>query len=256
MNNVLLRDSILIEEFLKEAGDHLLSLYHSELKVISQEKRDIKLKADQDMELMIKGFLKKEFQAPILGEEFGESSSFKDLTGFVIDPIDGTMNFSRNLPIFCISIGFLSRGRPTYGAIYNPVLKELIVGGKSVPLRFNGEPFKPNLCITKSQAVLGTGVPTNLDLGDDESFNLYLSSIKRFKKVRMIGSAAQSTSWIAIGRLDAYMENSIMLWDVCAGLSIIEAAGGKTAMHSSPNGPKWSYNVKAAINDEIFSLLL
>lgn len=254
MSKISNSDADKISKIIKEAGDFLLSFYNQDLNVLSCEGRDIKLEADQFLEKFIKKKLSQEFSHPILGEELGETSKFDDLTGFVVDPIDGTMNFSRKNPIFCISIGFLDKGVPDFGAIYNPVLKELYVGSETLGVSYNGKSVQLDKNLDISRAILGTGIPTHMNLEDQTEFVNYIVKIKKFKKVRMIGSAAQSIAWIVNNRVDAYMENCIMLWDICAGLALVKGAGGHYIMAENKS-KKWAYNVRAAVNKDIVSQL-
>ena len=239
-----------IEKFVKEAGEYLLSFLDQNLVVLSEIGSDIKLEADQSLEKKIVQFLKDKFNYPVLGEEFGATSDFGDLTGFVVDPIDGTMNFSRRNPIFCISIGFLFKGKPLLGIIYNPVLKEMFTGIVGDGFYFNGQKCHPETSISKmDKAILVTGIPTKMSK-DREPFHDYLDRIRGFKKVRMIGSAAQSLAWIGIGRFDFYMENSIMLWDIAAGLAIVESIGGEFEIKRVSESD-WKYDVIASINKDL-----
>ena len=188
MNNLEIAENIILK-----AGEKLLAFYYEQEKVIlSQEGRDIKAQADSEMEAFIRSEIRKEIpDASILGEELGDES-FEELTGFVIDPIDGTMNFSRTNPIFCISVGYVENGEPIWGLIYNPVLKELIKGSEE-GLFLNGNSFTRENITDPKKAVLSTGIPTYLNI-DDNGFFQYLSTIKTFKKIRMVASAAQSVA--------------------------------------------------------------
>lgn len=255
MNNFNIRDVRKIETFLKEAGEHLLSFYDNELNILNKDKRDIKAEADQLMEMKIRDFLKSEFTFPILGEEFGDDGDFNDLTGFVIDPIDGTYNFTRKNPIFCISVAFLEKGNPLFGIVYNPILKEMISGIVGDGVYLNDIKQKSRNSIEINQSVVGTGFPTKMNLEDDERLKKYFENMKKFKKVRMLGSAAQTLAWIGIGRLDAYFENSIMLWDVAAGLAIVEASGGCYSIEQLEE-LDFSFNVSAAIDNKILQEII
>lgn len=243
MNRLSKEDLKKIEIFIKEAGEYLLSFYEQELKTLSLEGRDIKLEADQALEKKIKNFLLKEFNYPVLGEEFGATDDFSSLTGFVIDPIDGTMNFSRKNPIFCISIGFVEDGNPVLGVIYNPILKELVSGLVGKGAWFNGELLEASSKnkLKMSQSILATGFPTKMDMGES-SITEFFNFIKKFKKVRMIGSAAQSLAWLALGRVDCYYEKSIMYWDVVAGLAISKSIFKNVEIQMIDEG-NWKYTV-------------
>lgn len=236
------------------AGKKLSEYFEEQNKVIlSQVGRDIKALADSEIEKFIRAELASNFpNEKILGEELG-TANFDDLSGFVIDPIDGTMNFAKGNPIFCISLAYLDRGEPVWGILYNPVLKEMIVGIEN-QVYLNDKKVSVKAPASSDQAVLATGIPTKLNIDDTESFVNYLSVIKKFKKVRMIGSAAQSVGWIGLGRIDAYKEDSTMLWDVAAGLAIVKAAGGVYSMQRVDE-KSWKYNIRAALSSNLLAAL-
>lgn len=244
-----------IESIIRRAGSKLLEISNQRIEIISSIDRDIKAKADHEIEIFLKEELSTHFPFKILGEEFSDSDSFEEVTGFVVDPIDGTMNFSRALPLYCISVAFVRSGKPELGFVYNPKLDEFIIGIASDGVYFNNQKMTHDLNIKSEQAIVYTGIPTKMDISNAEDFQNYLSKIKKFKKVRMIGSAAQSLAWLGINRADAYFEDSIMLWDVAAGLAIVEAAGGHYEMEEVV-GKKWAYNIRAGLNKNILNDLI
>jgi myo-inositol-1(or 4)-monophosphatase len=241
-----------IESFVKDAGEYLVSLYEKDLVILSEIGSDIKLEADQHLEKKIVAFLDTEFDYPILGEEFGATEDFSNLTGFIVDPIDGTMNFSRGNPTFCISIGFFLKGEPILGIVYNPILKELFTGIVGNGFYFNGRKINlENKVFDLNKAILATGIPTKLNK-DQKTLSRYLDKVRFFKKVRMIGSAAQSLAWIGLGRFDMYVEDSIMIWDVAAGLAIIKAIGGEYDLVPLETN-RWEFNVIASVNPQLMN---
>ncbi|MCW2316597.1 myo-inositol-1(or 4)-monophosphatase [Rhodoblastus acidophilus] len=196
--------------------------------VASQLGRDIKLAEDAACEAAIRAALSARSSHPILGEEtgWGETSP-TDGPHWVIDPLDGSFNFSRGIPLFAVSIA-LCEGPPAaprarLGVIYDPSRDEMIAGGEDAPLTLNGAPCSG--LVAARRQILATGYPSK---SDPDAVTARLGAATRdYTKIRMIGSAALSLAWLALGRLDGYEEQNIMWWDVAAGLALARAAGAR-----------------------------
>jgi myo-inositol-1(or 4)-monophosphatase len=150
----------------------------------------------------------------------------------VVDPLDGTYNYLRGIPQTCVSIG-LMRGRDArLGVIYDFNADECFAARRGGSLLLNGHPLQPVWPENRDHAVLITGFPAGRDYSA-ESLQRFISDIRRFKKIRMLGSAALAMAYVAAGRADAYYEESINLWDIAAGIALVEAAGGTVQRHPS-----------------------
>lgn len=171
---------------------------------------------------MIRAFLRDRADLPVLGEESGWTDDIPapDQLHWVLDPLDGSFNYFRGIPLYAVSLA-LCRGREALlGAIYDPERDELFAGGAGLGLMVNGKPVaRP----APARQMLATGFPAKADaaltlarLGDLTA---------RWTKVRMLGAAALSIAWVAAGRLDGYAESGIMWWDVAAGLALARGAG-------------------------------
>jgi myo-inositol-1(or 4)-monophosphatase len=201
---------------------------------ISSIKKDISLSTDKYLDKEIRTFLQSNFPYPILSEESGKQSDFRDYDDYfwIIDPLDGTLNYSRSIPISCISIALWQKQNPIIGIIYDFYHDEMFTGvvekneitGKTGAW-LNDKPIMTAYVKNKSQGVICTGFPSWRDYGS-ESLLEFVKKVQDWKKVRLIGSAALSLAWVACGRVDAYMEEDIRIWDVAAGLAIVKAAGG------------------------------
>ncbi len=186
----------------------------------SQDGKDIKLELDRKSEEMIITALEREFDYPILSEEIGLTKELvKNTPYWIIDPIDGTLNFSRENPSSCISIALWIEHEPILGVIYDFNRDELFSGYIGKGAWLNDEAIKKLAVKEKSQAILATGFPTYMST-DENTLKEFISQIQEYKKIRMIGSAALSLAYVACGRFDAYMENNIKLWDIAAGVAI------------------------------------
>jgi myo-inositol-1(or 4)-monophosphatase len=188
--------------------------------VNKSDDKDIKLAQDVQSEKIIRDILMSGSDFGFLGEESGFAESEKN-SFWVVDPIDGTMNFSRGVPLACISIALWANDKPVLGVIYDFNHKEMFsaIVGEGAWLNGDKLMYKP---VQKNQAVLATGFTTYMDYSDS-NISGFINNIKEYKKIRMIGSAALSLAYVSCGRFDAYMEKDIKLWDVAAGLVMIEA---------------------------------
>lgn len=211
----------------RAAAEHLENLG---VKVVEKEEaRDIKLLADKESEAIILETLRPS-SIPVLAEESGSHGSQTGLR-WIVDPIDGTMNFFRGLvDLCCISVALWDGDRPILGVINRFSVDEIytgIVGDSNRPgtaLR-NGTPIHPSTVETTDRAVYATGFPIRQNFFE-ETLSAYVRNIRRFKKIRMLGSAALMGVFVADGRCDLYAEDGIMLWDIAASTAILLAAGG------------------------------
>jgi len=214
-------------------------------KVAYNLERDVKILADKKLESYIVKRLTEESQYPILSEESGLLETGGKNTDYcwIVDPLDGSLNFSRGIPINCISIALWKKTDPVLGVVYDFNHEEAFTGliGKGAWL--NGSPIKISAVNEKSKAVLCTGFPVSTDFSK-ESLLDFSEKIREFKKVRLLGSAALSLAYIACGRADVYLENDIKIWDVAAGLALVKAAGG--AVKYSPTSKENVLRVKAS----------
>ncbi len=192
----------------------------------SSDPRDTKLKADVSSENLIKKIIKKGSSYEVLAEESGKTSNNLGDTFWVIDPLDGTANYNRNIPICCISIGMVVSLKPVFGVIYDFNNNEIYVGDNSNnSATLNDVPISVSNVDQKNKGILVTGLPFKTDYSDI-ALDKLISDMQTWKKTRMIGSAAIASCYIASGRAEMYKENGIFLWDIVAGAAIVEAAGG------------------------------
>ena len=210
-----------------EAGNFLKKNKSNLNKTLHSTNRDIKLKADFEAEKIIKDFLTKESDYGILAEESGISlkkESHKNL--WVVDPLDGTANYSRNIPLCCVSIALLSNVKPVLGVIYDFNNDELYEGSINTTACLNGQAISVSKTKKSQEGVLVTGLPNDTDYSDEAIMEM-IKNFQNWRKVRMIGSAAMASAYIASGKADLYMEDKSYLWDIAAGAAIVNAAGGE-----------------------------
>lgn len=199
---------------------------------INSNPRDTKLKADIKSEKLILDILNSESSYPVLAEETGKTSDDLGDIFWVVDPLDGTANYNRNIPICCVSIGLVKNMKPLIGVIFDFNNDDIFVGDNVNNLaRLNNKDIKVSDIQKKTDGVLITGLPFNTDYSDSALKNL-ISDMQIWKKVRMIGSAAMASCYVASGKAELYQEKGIYLWDIIAGAAIVESAGGKAEINN------------------------
>jgi myo-inositol-1(or 4)-monophosphatase len=222
-------------------------------RINSDADNDVKLQEDVESEIFIRNILEKT-GIPVLGEEEGGDFSIidRDEPYWVVDPIDGTYNFLRGIPCVCVSIGLMRGRKPVAGAIYDFTQNELFSAANGTPLYLNGAEIKPAWAKDVSQALAMSGFPSVTDFSD-ENLTRFVMRLQKFKKVRLCGSAAIAMAWVACGRADVYDERLVNLWDVAAGLALIESAGGVWKTEAAEvKGRPLALNVQAAARKEFY----
>jgi myo-inositol-1(or 4)-monophosphatase len=231
------------EKVAKEAASFILAEAGGVKKVSKELRRDVKIVADRKLEKYIIDKVTGYSGYPILSEECGFLGKHQPGSYYwIIDPLDGSLNFSRGLPLCCISISLWQGMAPVLGVIYDFNRNEMFSGSIGGGAHLNGLPINVSTIKKKSKAILCTGFPAGSNFSVT-SLNRFVNDIKTYKKVRLLGSAALSLAYVACGKVDAYYEKGIKLWDVAAGLCLVQAAGGKFSLKILEN--KDAYAVKA-----------
>ena len=194
--------------------------------ILSSTNKDIKLQADLSSESFIKSTLEKESTFPILAEESGKSNMDLDDIFWVVDPLDGTANYARDIPLCCVSIALMHKTNPIIGVIYDFNNDNLYEGHVNGEAKLNDVRIKVSDIKSPNEGILVTGLPNNTDYSDSALLKM-VKDFQEWRKVRMIGSAAIASCYIASAKADLYKEFGTYLWDVAAGAAIVNAAGGK-----------------------------
>jgi len=210
----------------KSSGKLLLDSKSILNKETSSSSKDVKLKADVSSESLIKEIITSSSEYPILAEESGKSQENLGDFFWVIDPLDGTANYNRGIPMCCVSIGLIHNMKPVAGVIYDFNNDDLYVGNDELKkATLNNEEIHVSNIDKINKGILITGLPHDTDYSDN-ALKEMLSDMQSWKKVRMIGSAALASCYVACGKGDLYKENGIYLWDIVAGAAIVSSAGG------------------------------
>ena len=226
MDERLFNDYInLASKAAKKAGKLITSSKDTLNKINSSIGRDIKLEADTEAEILINEILSKS-DINILGEEFGlKDDNPSDNYMWVIDPLDGTANYNRGIPISCVSIALVKNYDPILGVIYDFNNNDVYRGGIYEKSTRNDEAISVSCINEINSGTLMTGLPVNTDYSS-RGMKILVEDFRNWKKIRMIGSAAMAAAYVASGRADFYKESGTNLWDIAAGVAIVRAAGG------------------------------
>ena len=224
--NSLVSQLEIAKQAARESGKLLLQNRKNLNKKIDENSKDIKLEADIHSEALIKETLARNSNLPILSEESGKSVEDLEDTFWVIDPLDGTANYNRGIPICCVSIGLIRNMKPLLGVIYDFDNNQMYEGDQlNNCSMMNDNPIRVSNNQKKEDSILITGLPHHTDYSD-KSLNKMIKDMQTWKKVRMIGSAAIAACYIASGKAERYEEKGVYLWDIIAGAAIVESAGG------------------------------
>jgi myo-inositol-1(or 4)-monophosphatase len=220
----------------RTAGELLRSHFGKPLDVAGMYAHDIKLDLDVRSQELITSHLLKNFPEHALYGEEGIAGNSASDHQWIVDPIDGTVNFFYSIPHFCISIALRSAGRIRLGVIYDPMRDELwSVEEGSVPL-LNGRPIRVSERNQLGDCIVSVGM-TKSPSSVAQATEILEKYAKKARKCRLMGSAALDLAYVSCGRLDAYIEQSVSLWDVAAGQLLVEAAGGRFECVPAANNP-------------------
>lgn len=223
------------------AEELLHKVFLNDARVADDSGKDIKTIADtaaQDLILSVLSIT----GIPVLAEE-GEHDA-TDLSGltWIVDPLDGTLNFSRGFPVAAVSIALWENEKPLLGVVRDIFSGQVFSARTGHGAWLDEQAIHVSAINKKSQAVLATGFPSGRNY-DTDSLLQFVHSVQGYKKVRMLGSAALMLAQVAAGRFDVYEEEDIYLWDVAAGLALVQAAGGNFSMQ--PGSELYKYYVRA-----------
>jgi myo-inositol-1(or 4)-monophosphatase len=200
---------------------------------VSQQANTIEQKApgdwfsamDLELERLMRNRVKQAFpEHGFLGEEEGQSS-IKDFM-WIIDPIDGSMNFLRSYPHFSVSIALVHKGEPLVACVADPVRKEFFTAAQSLGAHLNGNLLRVSHTANLQDAVIGTVFPKPLALDMNLYVNRLSNVLRTVAGARRSGSMALDLAYVAAGRLDAFWAQNMGAWDAAAGVLLVREAGG------------------------------
>jgi len=215
------------------------------LKVEEKARMDFATEVDRLAEAEIVRELKRAFpDHSILAEEGGRSGTAPKQ--WVIDPLDGTHNYLRGFPHFCVSIGFLDHGDPVHGVIYDPLRDELFTASKGDGAFLNDRRMRVSNREQVNGALLATGFPFRQRDYLDAQLGMTRELLREAEDIRRTGSAALDLAYVAAGRMDGFFEIGLKPWDMTAGCVLVREAGGHYCDFSGKAGIPDSGNLIAA----------
>jgi myo-inositol-1(or 4)-monophosphatase len=243
-----------------KAGAAELSRFFNKSFVVSNKEgiNNLVTEADHASEKAILDVIKNDFPDHyILSEEVGEivqDSSYK----WIIDPIDGTVNFAHSIPLCCVSIGVEYNGEIVLASVYNPIMNELFFAEKGKGATLNDKQIRVSKKQNVLNACLVTGFPyTYLDMPNGP-LQIFEKLIRKGIPVRRLGSAATDLCWVAAGRFDGFYEHKLQAWDSAGGYLIVEEAGGKVTDFKGNKFSPYQPHILATngeIHDEMLAVI-
>lgn len=218
-------------------------------KVNASTADDVKMQADVDSETLVREKLKVT-GLPVIGEELGGDPALFDSKElyWVVDPLDGTYNYLRSQPSTCVSLGLMRGPEPVLGVIRDFTSDKTYLGVPGEGTMVNGVRITPRWADTVADACIMTGFPAAADKSGP-AMALFIDQVRRYKKIRMIGSAALALAYVGEGVADTYYESGTNLWDVAAGLAILRASGGHYRLVPTGRRPL-NYDLWASAREE------
>lgn len=231
------------EEAARAAGGLLHANFGRLLKVDENLSHDIKLELDKRSQTLIEAMILARYPDHAIYGEEGVRGAQDSRYQWVVDPIDGTVNFFYGIPHFAISIALRENGKVIVGVIYDPMRDEMWAVSKDTPATLNERPIRVSDRSELGEAVVSVGFSKTIH-SIERGLPLFERMVRSAKKCRMQGSASLDIAYVACGRLDAYIESRISLWDIAAGLLLVEKAGGKVDLRPIPDEPE-KYSIAA-----------
>jgi myo-inositol-1(or 4)-monophosphatase len=237
----------------REAGRVLSENFGGELKVNLAEKHDVKLELDVRCQRLIEARLAAAFPShSIVGEEESRGSPSAEWR-WIVDPLDGTVNYSHAIPHYAVSIALQRRveGRGDHegyegyaaqlGVVFDPSRNEMFTTTRGGGAFLNGRPIRAARRPDLAQCIVSVGFSKS-GISIDQGLGLYSHIVRNALKVRSMGSAALDLAYVASGRLDAYLEYKVKLWDIAAGALLVTEAGGAVDFRPAPSAEPHTFS--------------
>lgn len=217
------------ESIARAAGKKLLHYLGKEMQIEAKTYYwDLVTEADTAAERIIIEALNEQYpDHNILSEEAGFVKKTESKYTWVVDPLDGTTNFSHQFPMFAVSIALHSEHDLLAGAVFNPAHEEMFKAGKGLGAFLNDKPMQVSQNAHLNNSLLATGFAYDRLATPDNNYAEFCRMTNMTQGVRRLGSAALDLSYVAAGRLDGYWERGLKIWDIAAGALLVTEAGGR-----------------------------
>lgn len=224
------------------AASLLRSEFLTDAQVTDDREKDIKTQADVAAQALILSQLEAT-GIPVLAEESNSKKVNLDSPLWLVDPLDGTLNFTRGFEMAAVSIALWDNGEPVLGVVHHIYYDRCYFAVVGEGAWCAHRPLSVSATADIKHAILATGFPSGRSYSTDSLLS-FVQSVQAYKKIRMLGSAALMLAQVAEGHFDVYEEEDIYLWDVAAGLALVTAAGGQFTM--TPGSGPFQYHVRAS----------
>ncbi len=222
------------------------------------EETNLVTEVDKESERIIISRLKARFpDHDFLAEESGSHQTTSDYK-WVIDPLDGTTNFTHAVPIFSVSIGLEHTGELVLGVVYDPNLNELYTAERGKGAFLNGVPIHVSRTTRLIESLIVTGFPYDIRKNPDHAVERFGNFLMEAQAVRRLGSAALDLCYVAAGRFDGFWEVKLNPWDMAAGVLLVQEAGGKFTDFAGRPSNIYTKNMltsNGVIHDEMLRVL-
>ena len=232
------------ENAARAAGKLLRENFQRQQRVKVAAAHDIKLEIDVQAQELIGKLLLEEFPEHALYGEEGIAGDQSSDHQWIVDPLDGTVNYFYGIPHFCVSIALRVHKEIVVGVIYDPIRNEMWTAQRGDVSKLNGTPIHVSDRAEFAEAVISIGLAKTGET-INTNFPRLQQMIHRVRKCRVLGSAALDMAYVGCGRLDAYIETGISLWDIAAGTLLVENAGGAVDLRPREN-MKDKYSIAAS----------
>ncbi|HEY1013013.1 MAG TPA: inositol monophosphatase family protein [Herpetosiphonaceae bacterium] len=230
-------------------------------RTIERKSASVDLVTDIDLasERVILAGLREQFPGHrVVAEESGDDARESEYC-WVIDPLDGTTNYAHGYPAFCVSMGLLVDGQPSFGVVYDPIRDECFVAERGRGAYLNERPLRVSATASLGEALLSTGFPYSKRTNPDNNIAEMSRIVLEIQGVRRSGSAALDLCYVAAGRSDGHWELGLAPWDTAAGAVLVSEAGGALSTWGGAAWQPWIPKLVAtngSIHAELLALLV
>jgi myo-inositol-1(or 4)-monophosphatase len=246
-------------EVAQQCGDTIIIKHYGHAKEISfKGEIDLVTNADKESEKFVVNKILQRFpEHQVLCEEGSKVNEHCKTHKWIVDPLDGTTNFSHDYPLFGISIGLEYKGEIIVGVVYDPLHKELFYAAKGQGTFLNGKPVRVSKITSLNKSLVATGFGYDIRYNPGKSIDYFAEMLLKTQAMRRDGSAALDLCFLACGRFDAFYELRLQPWDVAAGSLIVLEAGGRITNYHGETCSIYDREILASnsyIHDEILEV--
>lgn len=210
------------------------------------QEKNLVTEIDKKSEQIIIDIIHRHFpEHQILGEEGGGRGDGSSGYKWVIDPLDGTTNYTHGFPVFCVSIGVEFNGEIVIGVIYDPNFDDLFTAEKGKGAFLNGEKLTVTKVSSLNRSMLVTGFPYNINENPNHAIEHFVNFLKDSQAVRRMGSAAIDLAYVAAGRYEGFWEVNLQPWDMAAGVLLVAEAGGRVTNFAGKPASIYDHDILA-----------